>query len=151
MAALIRMASSRQSSVAQVMVRQNNCSGDFARALLAATPASQRADDPRGRQSDSERVRLLSGLESGLVRMQLTGRSLKPAFNDDLYYLALTASFVRGWMGDEDVRTWIEAHYPGNAVTLKQLVSASEAATVPKRPMKLPYKPPVQTADRNRH
>lgn len=149
-AALTRMVPSRQLGVAELMVRGNNCSGDFARALLAATPASQRADDPRGRQSNCERARQLSGMEKGLVRMQVMAGSLKSAFDDDLYYLALAASFVRSWMGDDVVRTWLQAHYPGNAITLARLVSASEAATVPKRRMKLPYAPPVQAVDRKR-
>lgn len=74
--ALRQMTGPRQLAAAHVMAGANNSSGDLARALLAATPASQRADDPRGRQSDRHRARLLSGMEKGLTHMQETVRSL---------------------------------------------------------------------------
>ncbi|MFM0134161.1 plasmid partitioning protein RepB C-terminal domain-containing protein [Paraburkholderia sediminicola] len=149
-AALRRMVTLRQLAAALVMVGADNCSGDLARALLAATPASQRADDPRGRQSDRHRARLLSGMEKGIAHMQETVRSLTPSYHDDLYCLALTASFVRGWMDDDVVTAWLQSHIPGAAATLGQLVSASEAATAPKRRMKLPYASATQATYRKR-
>jgi len=150
MAALRRMITLRQLAAARVIVGADNCSGDLARALLAATPASQRADDPRGRQSDRHRARLLSGMEKGLAHMQETVRSLTPSYHDDLYCLALAASFVRGWMRDDVVAAWLQSHAPGAAAALGQLVSASETATAPKRRMKLPYAPATQAAYRKR-
>lgn len=149
-AALRRMVTLRQLAAAMVMVGEDNCSGDLARALLAATPASQRADDPRGRQSDRHRARLLSGLEKGLTHMQETVRSLTPGYHDDLYCIALAASFVRGWMRDDVVTAWLQSHTPGAAATLGHLVSASETATAPKRRMRLPYTSATQTAYRKR-
>lgn len=149
-AALRRMVTLRQLAAAMVMVGEDNCSGDLARALLAATPASQRADDPRGRQSDRHRARLLSGMEKGLTHMQETVRSLTPGYHDDLYCLALAASFVRGWMRDDVVKAWLQSHAPGAAAIFGQLVSASETATAPKRRMKLPYVPATQAAHRKR-
>ena len=142
--ALGRMTAPRQLAAARVMAGANNCSGDLARALLAATPASQRADEPRGRQSDRRRARLLSGMEKGLTHMQETVRSLTPRYDDDLYCLAVTASFVRGWMRDDVVMAWLHSHAPGAFATLQiEVRRASEAATVPKRRMKLPYAPDV--------
>lgn len=148
--ALRRMIDPRQLAAARVMAGANNCSGDLARALLAATSASQRADDPRGRQSDRHRARLLSGMEKGLTHMQETVRSLTPRYHDDLYRLALAASFVRGWMQDDVVTAWLQAHAPGAAATLGELVLASEKASAPRRTMKLPYARTVQAAQTRR-
>jgi len=145
-AALRRMITLRQLAAAMVMLRADNCSGDLARALLAATPASQRADDPRGRQADRHRAKLLSGMEKGLTSMQDKVRSMTPSYHEDLYCLALTASFVRSWMRDDVVAAWLQSHAPGAATALVHLVSASETAAVPKRRMKLPYAPAVQAA-----
>lgn len=147
-AALRRMVPARQLAAAKVMVGVGNCSGDFARALLAATPASQRADDPRGRRSDPERARRLAKMEKGLMHRQAEARSIACACNDDLYGLAQAASFVRGWMHDNVVRAWLQSHYPCNTIPLRQLVSASETATMPKRRMKLPYEPTHGSAGR---
>ncbi|MBB4513928.1 plasmid partitioning protein RepB C-terminal domain-containing protein [Paraburkholderia fungorum] len=149
--ALRQMTGPRQLAAAHVMAGANNSSGDLARALLAATPASQRADDPRGRQSDRHRARLLSGMEKGLTHMQETVRSLTPRYHDDLYCLALAASFVRGWMQDDVVTAWLLAHAPGAAAALGDLVSASEKAKAPRRTMKLPYTRAVQAAQTRRN
>jgi hypothetical protein len=135
------MVPSRQVAVASVMVRQNNCSGDFARALLAATPAGLRADDPRGRQSDRDGVRRLAAMERGLIRAQLAAQELAAGYYDDLFLLALTASFVGSWMRNDVVRLWLQSRYPGNAVTLGRMASRSECARHAQRPMKLAYAP----------
>ncbi|MBB5543335.1 hypothetical protein A8H39_10885 [Paraburkholderia fungorum] len=149
--ALRRMTGPRQLAAARVMVGTNNCSGDLARALLAATPASQRADDPRGRQSDRHGARLLSGMEKGLTHMLETVRSLTPRYHDDLYCLALTASFVRCRMQDDVVRAWLLAHAPSAAMTLGELVSVSDKAKASRRTMKLPYTRAVQAAQTRRN
>lgn len=139
LAALARMVPSRQIAAASVMVRQNNCSGDFARALLAATPAVLRADDPRGRQSDRGGARRLAAMERELVRRQLAAQQLAAGYYEDLLLLALTASFVRGLMRNDVVRLWLQSRYTGNAITLERMASRSDSARRPKRPMKLPY------------
>jgi hypothetical protein len=149
--ALRRMKDPRQLAAARVMAGADNCSGDLARALLAATPASQRADDPRGRQSDRLGVKLLSGLEKGLTHMQETVQFLTPGYHDDLYCLALAASFVRGWMQDDVVTAWLLAHAPGAAAALGDLVSVSEKASAPRRTMKLPYARAVQATSTRRN
>jgi hypothetical protein len=93
---------------------------------------------------------LLSRMEKGLKQMQETVRSLTPGYHNDLCCLALTASFVRGWMGDDVVTAWLKSHTPDAAATLGQLVSASETAIAPKRRMKLPYATATQVAYRRR-
>jgi hypothetical protein len=140
-AALVRVVPSRQVVAASVMVRQNNCSGDLACALLAATPARLRADDPRGRQSDRDGVRRLAAMERGLVRLQMTAQELAAGYHADLVLLALTTSLVRGWMRNDVVRAWLQSRCAGNAVTLERLASRSEGARPAERPMKLPWSP----------
>lgn len=147
LAALARMVPSRQVAAASVMVRQNNCSGDLARALLAATPAGLRVDDPRGRQSDRDGVRRLAAMERALVRLQATTQELAAGYSDDLLLLALTAGLVRGWMRNYVVRAWLQSHYAGNAVTLERMGSRSGCVRQAKRPMKLPW-PPARTEPR---
>ncbi|MGP8433747.1 plasmid partitioning protein RepB C-terminal domain-containing protein [Paraburkholderia fungorum] len=144
--ALRRMKGPRQLAAARVMAGADNCSGDLARALLAATPASQRADDPRGKQSDRHGAKLLSGMEKGLTHMQETVQSLRPGYHDDVRYLALAASFVRGWMQDDVVTAWLLAHVPGAAASLGELALASDKASAPRRTMKLPYPCVAQVA-----
>lgn len=138
-AALARMTPARQVATARTMVAVDNLSGDFARALLAATPSSERVDDARGRQSHPDFAGRLARMEQGLVQMQLEAAELRSHYDDDLFHLALAASYVRGWMRNEVVTTWLRSHHPRFAIVLDQLGKAADFAIEPKRSMRLPY------------
>ncbi|WP_408505962.1 plasmid partitioning protein RepB C-terminal domain-containing protein [Paraburkholderia sediminicola] len=140
-AALARMAPARQVAVVRIMVAVDNLSGDFARALLAATSASERTDDARGRQSHRDCAGRLARMERGLVQMQREAADLRSHYDDDLVHLAVAASFVRGWMRNEEVTTWLFSHHAKFAVVLETLAKATDFAIEPARPMKLPYLP----------
>lgn len=143
--ALARMVPARQISATRTMLAVDNLTGDFARALLAATPAAGRADDARGRQSHAECAARLANMEQELLQMQRDCLELRSHYDDDLMYLALAASFVRKWMRDEVVASWLHAHHAKYAIVLDALVTASDIAIEPKRPMKLPYSPVTNT------
>ncbi|MDR6450496.1 UNVERIFIED_ORG: hypothetical protein ABIC54_000756 [Burkholderia sp. 1263] len=119
----------------------DNLSGDFARALLAATRSSQRSDDARGRQSHPDYVDQLVRIERGLVQMQREAAELRLHHSDNLVHLVLAASVVRDWMTNEVVTTWLHSHYPKSAIVLASLAKAADFAVEPGRPMKLPYSP----------
>lgn len=137
--ALGRMVPSRQLAASRVMAAGNNCSGDFARALLAATDASGRADDPRGRMSNPRHVIQLAAMEQTLIDLQDKARSLSPGFYRNLSWLALSTSLIRNWVQDPVVWAWLQSRYPDSAATLMRHATASETILVPKRRMKLPY------------
>lgn len=140
-AALARMAPARQVATARTMVAVDNLSGDFARALLAATPPNERVDDARGRQSHPDFAGRLARMEQGLVQMQLEAAELRSHYDDNLFHLALAASYVRGWMRSEVVTTWLSSHRPKFAIVLDRLAKAADFAIEPGRPMRLPYSP----------
>lgn len=145
-AALARMTPARQVAAAQTMVAVDNLCGDFARALLAATPSSERVDDARGRQSHADFAARLAGMERGLVQMQLEAAELRSHYDDDLFHLALAASYVRGWMRNDVVTTWLRLHHPKFAIVLDRLAKAADFAIEPMRPMRLPYSPAGRSA-----
>ncbi|NYH24211.1 hypothetical protein GGD40_003690 [Paraburkholderia bryophila] len=117
----------------------DNLSGDFARALLAATPANERTDDARGRQSHPDCANRLGRMERELAQMQVEAAEKRSRYEADLVYLALTASFVRNWMNNEVIVSWLESHHPRCAIALARLASKSDFAIEAARPMKLPY------------
>lgn len=140
-AALARMVPARQIAAVRTMVAVNNLSGDFARALLAATAADERTDDARGRQSHPGCVIRLSRMERGLIKMQSTGEELRSRYGEDLAYLALVACFVRSWTTHEMVAAWLRSRHPKSATILDSLTRAADFAVKPGRAMKLPYSP----------
>ncbi|ASV96810.1 plasmid partitioning protein RepB C-terminal domain-containing protein [Paraburkholderia aromaticivorans] len=145
-AALARMTPARQVAAARTMVAMDNLSGDFARALLAATPSSERVDDARGRQSHPDCATRLARMERRLIQMQLEAAELRWQYDDDLFHLALAASYVRGWMRNEVVTTWLYSHHPEFAIVLDRLAKAADFAIEPGRPMRLPYSPAASPA-----
>ncbi|CAB3795249.1 hypothetical protein LMG28614_04134 [Paraburkholderia ultramafica] len=145
--ALARMAPDRQIEAAEVMVADNNLTGDFARALLAATLAVDRTDDARGRQSHPDNVRRLAHMEEKLVRLHRTLDKVQHDRSVNLANLALAAAWVRGWMSNKVVAGWLGQHYPDHAVVLTQVVRDAERSTTPGRPMKLPYDRPVSATE----
>ncbi len=145
-AALARMTPARQVATARTMVAVDNLSGDFARALLAATPSSERTDDARGRQSHPDCAARLAGMERGLVQMQLEAAELRSHYDDELFHLALAASYVRGWMRNEVVTTWLRSHHPKFTIVLDRLAKAADFAAQPRRSMRLPYSPTASPA-----
>ncbi|WP_367117591.1 plasmid partitioning protein RepB C-terminal domain-containing protein [Paraburkholderia phenazinium] len=145
-AALARMVPARQVTSARTMVAVDNLSGNFARALLAATPSSKRGDDARGRQSHPDSARRLARMEQGLIQMQLEAAELRSHYDDDLFHLALAACYVRGWMRNEVVTTWLHSRHPESAAVLDRLAKAADFAIEPRRPMKLPYSPAASPA-----
>ncbi|MFM0598411.1 hypothetical protein PQQ68_35785 [Paraburkholderia dilworthii] len=117
----------------------NNLTGDFARALLAATSANERTDDARGRQSHPDCASRLARMERELVQMQVDASEQRSRYEDNLVYLALTASFVRNWMRNEVIATWLVSHRPQFAGVLGRLANDSDFAIASGRLMKLPY------------
>ncbi|MFM0651800.1 hypothetical protein [Paraburkholderia sediminicola] len=127
----------RQVTAVGMMVALDNLSGDFARALLAATLPAERSDDARGRQSHPGYRGRLAKMEQGLSQLQREATELELCYNDDLFYLALASSYVRNWTRNEVVYPWLRSHHPKFAVLLKTLVEVADFAIEPKRPMKL--------------
>jgi hypothetical protein len=116
-------------------------------ALLAATPANERTDDARGRQSHPDCASRLARMERELVHMQLEAAELRSRYDDDLVHLALAASFVRNWTSNEVVATWLCSHRLKFAVVLGRLAKDSDFAIESGRRMKLPYSPPPMSVD----
>ncbi|MBB5441601.1 hypothetical protein [Paraburkholderia sp. WSM4177] len=78
--------------------------------------------------------------------MQLEAAELRSHYDDDLFHLALAASYVRGWTRNEVVTPWLYSHHPEFAIVLDRLAKAADFAIEPGRPMRLPYSPAASPA-----
>ncbi|MFM0658770.1 hypothetical protein [Paraburkholderia sediminicola] len=78
--------------------------------------------------------------------MQLEAAELRSHYDEDLFHLALAASYVRGWMRNELVTTWLSSHHPKFAIVLDRLAKAADFAIEPRRSMRLPYSPLARPA-----
>ena len=137
--ALEKMSPARQVEAVSMMVRQDNLTGDFARALLAATPASMRVDAAHGHVSHPDCVRRLGGIVQRLTALQQDAQCLRSRHDENLLFLTLAAGWARGWVRDAVIAQWLQARRPDYAAVLERLVQDADYAIVPGRRMKLAY------------
>ena len=137
--ALEKMSPARQVEAVSMMVRQDNLTGDFARALLAATPASMRIDAAHGHVSHPDCVRRLGRITQRLTAAQQDAQCLRSRHDENLLLLTLAAGWARGWVRDAVIAQWLKARRPDYAAVLERLVQDADYAIVPGRRMKLAY------------
>jgi hypothetical protein len=137
--ALDRMSPLRRKAVANLMNAVDNVTGDFAHALLAATPDSMRTTVARSQRVDSRRTQSFATIEKRLLGLLRRNEILSAGHNGNLHYLAVCVSHVRGWTHNGHVLAWLRLHYPIHAASLKQIAEEADCAKQAKRPMKLPY------------
>ncbi|MGF6900378.1 hypothetical protein [Paraburkholderia sp. GAS348] len=142
--ALGRMVPVRRTAVANLMNAVDNLTGDFAHALLAATPEGMRVTVARSERVDSSRARSFARIEKRLMGLHAKNQMLSAGHNDNLRYLAVCASYVRGWTHNRHIVAWLRLHYPVHAASLEQIAQEADCAKEPKRAMKLPY--PTESA-----
>ncbi|WP_434108157.1 hypothetical protein [Paraburkholderia caffeinilytica] len=137
--ALDRMAPLRRAAVANLMGTLDNVTGDFAHALLAATPAGLRVVARRSQRVDRRRVQRFARLEKRLLAAHVKNQLLSAGHNDNLRYLAVCISFIRGWTSSDGILVWLRLRYPIQTASLERMVKEADCATEWKRAMKLPY------------
>jgi hypothetical protein len=138
--AMRSMSPQRQVEVAHEMQAGNNCTVEFAHALLAATPKVLRMAGRRICQDDEARAAVLSSIERSLRKLHLQAQALEPEHNDNLVYLALGGGVARAWTGSDVVMAWLRTQSPRYAAFLGKLATeAGRASKASKRPLKLSY------------
>ncbi|MGQ7934681.1 plasmid partitioning protein RepB C-terminal domain-containing protein [Paraburkholderia sp. D1E] len=137
--ALDRMSPLRRIAVANLMNAVDNVKGDFAQALLAATPDGMRTHVARSQRVDSRRTQSFARIEKQLLAVHARNEILSAGHNDSLHYLAVCVSYIRGWTHNGDVLAWLRLRYPTYVVSFERIVEEADCANEPKRPMKLPY------------
>ncbi|WP_408279871.1 plasmid partitioning protein RepB C-terminal domain-containing protein [Paraburkholderia graminis] len=137
--ALEKMSPARQVEAVSIMVRQDNLTGDFARALLAATPASMRIDAAHGHVSHPDCVRRLGRIVQRLTALQQDAECLRSRHDGNLLLLTLAAGWARGWVRDVVIAQWLKSRRPDCGAMLERVVQDADHAIVPGRRMKLAY------------
>jgi len=147
--ALGAMVAVQQVHTVSIMLRQDNLTGDFARALLAATPDNLRTDDRHFCRASPDCNRRLARTVRRLTAAQQEAELLRARHDDNLLVLALAAGWARAWIGDEVIALWLASRRPAELAVLKRIVDDADFAVAPRRHLKLPYQPdPAMAANR---
>lgn len=109
---LRQMLPARQVEAAELMIGQNNFSGQFARALLGATPdrllvKSQKRAADLGSSADQ-----LARMEHELARLQLQVKSVEDTYGVDNLHLTVARGYVRSLLSNPRIVRWVNQHRP---------------------------------------
>jgi hypothetical protein len=95
-----------------MMKSLDNFTGDFAFALIAATPVEERSDVGQNKRIDIRRKSKFARIEKQLICLQARIGILSPSQADILVHLAVCISFVRSWIRHPDLLAWLRVGYP---------------------------------------
>jgi hypothetical protein len=138
--ALNRMTPTRRIAVANLMSAVDKNTGDFAYALLLATPEDQRTATAKAHRSNNgPTTRSFTRIERQLIDLQTKNQALSASYNDNLFYLALFSGHVRGWIHSRDVFAWLHSRYALHTASLLRMVQEADDAKQPRRRMKVPH------------
>jgi hypothetical protein len=117
------------------MLRQNNFTSDFARALLAATPADRRPDNGRLCHSSPACTRALARISTRLAAAQENAEVLRADHDANLLFLTLAAGWTRTRIHDGFIGQWLASRLPVHLAVLKGIVDEADCAIAPRRHM----------------
>lgn len=137
--ALESMCPAHQVHTVSLMRRQDNLTGDFARALLAATPEDRRVDSGRLCRSSPDCTRALARIVTRLAAAQESAEVLRAGHDANLLFLTLAAGWTRTWLRDDVIGQWLASRLPAHLAALEGIVDEADFAIAPRRHMKLPY------------
>lgn len=109
---LRHMAPLRQIEAAELMVGQNNFSGIFVKALLAATPekllVQRRRKNPETASSVSSEQ--ISRMERELASLQIQVKSVEETYGIDNLHLTVARGYIRKLLSNSKVNRWLLKH-----------------------------------------
>lgn len=108
---LRQMAPLRQIEAAELMVGQNNFSGIFAKALLAATPEKLLAETRKFKSTangvTSEQI---ARMERELASLQTQVKSFEETYGADNLHLTVARGYIRKLLSNARVMRWLSQH-----------------------------------------
>jgi len=107
-----RMVPLRQIEAAELMVGQNNFTGMFAKALLAATPEKLLIQAPRAKPGSEQAITAeqISRMERELASLQTQVKSVEETYGVDNLHLIVALGYLRKLLGNVRVARWLAQH-----------------------------------------
>jgi hypothetical protein len=126
---LRRMSPLRQVEAADLMIGQNNFTGMFARALLAATPDDQLVRQPgSGGKAASPNGQQMARMERELAALQTQIRSVEDSYGIDNLHLTVARGYVARLLGSDAVVRWLAQHRHEYLVEFQRIAEVESLA-----------------------
>ena len=109
---LSKMKPLRQVEAAELMMAMSNYTIVYAKALLAATPPDQRADDATRRTRKGVSPEQLAQMEREMANLQSGIKRIEASYGPDYLHLILTVGYVRSLLGNDAIARHLDKHHP---------------------------------------
>ena len=109
---LKKMKPLRQIAAAELMISMGNYSIPYAKALLAATPADQRAEDAKRMTPKGVSPEQLAQMEREMANLQRGIKRVEASYGPDHLHLVLTVGYVRSLLGNNAIARFLGKHHP---------------------------------------
>jgi hypothetical protein len=116
----------RQIEAAELMVGQNNYTGSFALAMLAATPPNQLVSASRGGPTDTVSADSMARMERELAALQLQNKTVEETYGPDVLHLTVVKGFLGTLLGRATIVRWLAKHHPEYLREFQNITEMSE-------------------------
>ncbi|KEZ21330.1 RepB plasmid partition [Sphingobium yanoikuyae] len=121
------MLPARQIEAAELMIGQNNFTGQFARALLGATPDKLLAKC-RKKADTANSADQLAKMERELARLQIQVKSVEDTYGVDNLHLTVARGYVRALLNNARIVRWVDQHRPEYLTELQAIAEVEAIA-----------------------
>lgn len=122
---LKKMKPIRQLEVAELMVSANNCTANYAKALLATTKPADllKPDDPKkGTGLNSEQM---ARLEREMASVNADYKELEASYGDDMLLLVIASGYLERLIGKPEIHRFLAGRYPEFLDNFRAIVTAT--------------------------
>jgi hypothetical protein len=128
---LRQMVPGRQVEAAELMVGQNNFTGMFAKALLAATPDKQLVTPRRKVGESGASSEQIARMERELARLQVQVKTVEESYGVDNLHLTVARGYVRSLLTNARLVRWLGQHRPEYLGELQAIADVEAIGLVP--------------------
>lgn len=125
---LRRMNPIRQMEAAEMMVGQHNFSAKFVRAILSATPRSERQREPRARTSHAS-AKSMARLQREITRLKTQTKTAEMDHGPDILKLTIARTYLTSLLANREVADWLSLNRPDYVKEFRRIGGQQDAST----------------------
>jgi len=121
---LKKMKPLRQVEVLELMIAANRCTENYARALLAATPANQLAHPERPKRIPGVTAETIAKMEREMDSLQRDYKVVEEAYGSTMLNLVVAKGYVGRLLANAEVARYLEFNHPDLKRELEGIIAA---------------------------
>jgi hypothetical protein len=121
---LRKMKPMRQIEAAELMVSAANFSGNYAKALLAATKQNDLSKPERPKKVGGMTPEQMARMEREMESLQRDFKAVEASYGDDVLNLVIASGYISKLLGNRKVERYLGQHHPEILAEFRAILSA---------------------------